>query len=74
MESIVIKKVNNKKEFPFVKSLLERLRIDFQVVEREEKSEDKVKFTKEEYWEKLEKAMAEEGKIVTDEYIQSLLR
>jgi hypothetical protein len=74
METIIVT-ADNKTEFSLVKALLERMRVGFRVVdeEREELPMLKVKYTKEEFGEMLERAGKGKKTLVTDEYIKSLL-
>jgi predicted Holliday junction resolvase-like endonuclease len=64
---------DNKKQDSLLKSLLEAMAIRFQVGKQEEKLEDKVEFTREEYWEKLERSMNGKKYPVTEEFKKSLL-
>jgi ribosomal protein L21 len=71
METIIVN-TNSKKEFAFIKSVVEPMKIRFQVVEEEK--ERKIKMTKEEYGKKLERARNGKKYPVTDAFMESLLK
>jgi hypothetical protein len=72
METIIVTPTG-KKELSLVKLFLEQVKIKFHTEERVENPEDKVTFTKEEYWEKIDRAMKSKGRPITEEYLKSLL-
>jgi hypothetical protein len=72
MESIIVT-ANNKKELSLVKLFLKQTKIKFHTEKREENPEEKTEFTKEEFGLMLDRARKGKGRLVTDEYIKSLL-
>ncbi|MDR2205240.1 MAG: hypothetical protein LBE36_03675 [Flavobacteriaceae bacterium] len=69
MEAIIVT-VNNKTELSLLKSFLKLTKLEFHIEKREE---GKVKFTQEEYWEKIEKSMSGKKYPVTEEFKKSLI-